>query len=101
MTPPHDHHVDWAAWTSPGVYAGTGGVSTDEAGVIKGDLTIHTTWAEGRVHVAVQHSGASEWFTLTGSPRPARDENRARAYHQAAVEAVRAGGAAVLRDPPI
>lgn len=89
---------EWVAWTSPGVYAGTGGVSTDELGIIRGDLTIHTTWAKGRAYVAVQHTGASEWFTMTGSPRPCAQQAQARELHQAAVEAVRAGNGATL--PP-
>lgn len=94
--PPERDGVEWAAWTSPGVYTGTGGVRTDEAGVVAGDLTVHTTWVGGRAHVAVQYTGASEWFTMTGSPRACRLETQARALHQAAVDAVRAGHAATL-----
>jgi hypothetical protein len=86
----------WATWTTVGVIAGTGGVTTDELGPITGDLTIHTTWLDGEAHVTVQYTGAQEWFTLTGSPVSAPDEKAGRAVHQCAVEAVREGGASKL-----
>ncbi|CAM5312451.1 hypothetical protein SCALM49S_09637 [Streptomyces californicus] len=60
--------MNWASWTTSGVYAGTGGVRTEEAGILSGDLTVHTTWSDGQASVAVQYSGSSDWFTLTGSP---------------------------------
>lgn len=31
--------MTWASWTTTGVFAGRGGVRTDEAGVLSGDLT--------------------------------------------------------------
>ncbi len=88
----------WATWTTAGVIAGSGGVSTEELGPITGDLTIHTTWLDGEARVAVQYTGAEEWFTFTGSPVSAPDERTGRAVHQAAVEAVREGGCARLSD---
>lgn len=86
----------WASWTTTGVYAGTGGVRTDEAGILKGDLSVHTTWAGDEADVTVQYSGSSDWFTLTGSPVPCASEEESRVLHQAVVEAVRAGGAATV-----
>ena len=86
----------WATWTTAGVIAGAGGVATDELGPITGDLTIHTTWKDGEAQVAVQYTGATEWFTLSGSPVTAPDEATGRSVHQAAVEAVREGGSARL-----
>lgn len=64
-----------------------------------GDLTVHTTWADGQAEVAVQFSGASDWFTLAGSPVRCPTEQASRAFHQAVVEAVRAGGGATVPDP--
>ncbi|UNO43207.1 hypothetical protein [Streptomyces sp. MST-110588] len=87
--------MTWASWTTSGVIAGAGGVVTDEIGVITGELTVHTTWTEDQAHIAVQYTGALDWFTLTGSPVPAHSEAHSRAVHQAAVDAVRAGGGAV------
>lgn len=86
----------WASWTTVEVYAGAGGVQTDEIGVLTGDLTVHTTWHGTEADVAVQYSGGSEWYTLTGSPVACHSEEQSRALHQAAVEAVRMGGGATL-----
>lgn len=64
-----------------------------------GDLTVHTTWADGEARVAVQFSGASDWFTMAGSPARCPTEEASRAFHQEVVEAVRAGGGATVPDP--
>ncbi|MFJ9642019.1 hypothetical protein ACWEPM_06310 [Streptomyces sp. NPDC004244] len=82
-----------AEWTTPGVYAGPGGVLTDAAGTLTGELTVHTTWEQERAHIAVQYSGASEWHFLAGSPVACPSSEASRAVHQRAVEAVRSGGA--------
>ncbi|MET9378321.1 hypothetical protein ACFYV5_10515 [Streptomyces sp. NPDC003035] len=95
--------MSWASWTTPGVYTGRGGVLTDEVGPVTGDVTVHTTWAEGEARVAVQYSGASDWFTMSGSPVPCATERESRDLHEAAVEAVREGNAATvpsLSRPP-
>ncbi|WP_329123800.1 hypothetical protein [Streptomyces sp. NBC_01353] len=95
--------MSWASWTTPGVYTGRGGVLTEEVGAVTGDLTVHTTWADGEARVAVQYSGASDWFTMSGSPVPCATELESRELHEAAVEAVRAGNAATvpyLPHPP-
>ncbi|MFJ9428410.1 hypothetical protein ACIRQY_02000 [Streptomyces sp. NPDC101490] len=53
------------------VTAGPGGAMTVEVGVITGDLTLCTSHrTDGLVDVAVQYTGAEEWYTLTGSPAP-------------------------------
>ncbi|MFI1827403.1 hypothetical protein ACH41E_13285 [Streptomyces sp. NPDC020412] len=88
--------MSWASWTTTGVYSGRGGVLTDEVGILTGDLTVHTTWAGGEVRVAVQYSGASDWFTMSGSPTPCQSEDDSRALHQAVVQAVREGGGATV-----
>ncbi|MFB7513537.1 hypothetical protein [Streptomyces sp. NPDC056144] len=93
--------MSWASWTTPGVYAGRGGVLTEEAGVVTGDLTVHTTWtADREAKVAVQYSGASDWFTMSGSPVPCATEEESRELHEAVVEAVRAGGGATVPRLP-
>ncbi|MGW7366785.1 hypothetical protein ACWGI8_25955 [Streptomyces sp. NPDC054841] len=89
----------WATWTTQGIIAGSGGVMTTEGGPITGDLTVHTTWIEGQAQVTVQHTGATEWYAVQGSPVPAADEDTARAAHQAAVELVKAGGGATFTFP--
>ncbi|MFG3497062.1 hypothetical protein [Streptomyces sp. NPDC047928] len=92
--------ADWASWTTVGVYAGPGGVRTVEVGVVTGDVTVHTTWFEGQADVAVQFSGGSDWFTVTGSPVTCASEEESRTLHQAVVEAVRAGGGAGIPHAP-
>ncbi|MFC8508689.1 hypothetical protein ACFU3J_19685 [Streptomyces sp. NPDC057411] len=86
--------MSWASWTTAGVYTGRGGVLTDEVGVVTGDVTVHTTYAEGEARVAVQYSGASDWFTMSGSPVPCGSEEASRDLHDAVVAAVREGGGA-------
>ncbi|AWK08314.1 hypothetical protein SSP531S_53620 [Streptomyces spongiicola] len=89
----------WATWTTQGIIAGTGGVMTTEGGPITGDVTVHTTWIDGLAQVTVQHTGATEWYAVQGSPVPADDEDVGRAVHQAAVEAVREGGGRAFSFP--
>ncbi|MET7381173.1 hypothetical protein ABZT08_20520 [Streptomyces sp. NPDC005526] len=86
----------WASWTTTGVFAGRGGVRTEEAGILTGDLTVHTTWDGREADVTVQYSGTSQWFTLTGSPVSCPTEQESRTLHQGVVEAVRAGGGATV-----
>ncbi|MFF3247262.1 hypothetical protein ACFYWY_26880 [Streptomyces sp. NPDC002870] len=92
--------MTWASWTTTGIYAGAGGVLTEEVGVISGDLTVHTTWSEDQAQIAVQFSGASDWYTMAGSPVPCASEEASRTLHQSIVEAVReaAGAAPVSVD---
>ncbi|GAA3398857.1 hypothetical protein GCM10017752_64380 [Streptomyces roseoviridis] len=82
------------------MYTGRGGVLTQEAGVVTGDLTVHTTYADGEARVAVQYSGASDWFTMSGSPVPCGSEEESRDLHDAVVEAVRVGGGATVPSVP-
>ncbi|MFI1866004.1 hypothetical protein [Streptomyces jumonjinensis] len=92
--------MSWASWTTTGVYSGRGGVLTDEVGALTGDLTVHTTWAGDEARVAVQYSGASDWFTMSGSPTPCASEDDSRALHQAVVQAVQKGGGATVPSLP-
>ncbi|MFD8146785.1 hypothetical protein [Streptomyces sp. NPDC059708] len=90
--------MSWASWTTLGVFAGHGGVRTAEGGVLTGELDVHTTWTagDGLAHVTVQYSGGSHWHTLSGSPVACSGEEASRALHEAVVDAVRAGGPAVV-----
>ncbi|MEU9983855.1 hypothetical protein [Streptomyces sp. NPDC050856] len=90
--------MEWASWTTAGVFTGQGGVRTAEAGIVTGELTVHTTWADGQAQVAVQFSGASDWFTMAGSPTPCPSEAASRDLHETVVEAIRAGRGAMV--PP-
>ena len=81
----------WATWTTIGIISGPGGVPTVERGTISGELTVHTTWVDGRADITVQYVGAQDWFTFPGSPVSAADEPAAREAHQQAVERVKDG----------
>ncbi len=83
-------------WTTTGVFTGAGGVRTDEAGIITGEVSVRTMWKDGQAHIAVQYGGAPQWCTMTGSPLSC-SERASRTVHQSAVEAVRAGAAATAR----
>ncbi|WP_240528232.1 hypothetical protein [Streptomyces amritsarensis] len=87
-------------WTTPGVFTGSGGVLTAEAGPLTGELTVRTTWEAEQAHVAVQYAGDSRWCTLVGSPVPCPSE-AARSVHQCAVDTVRAGGLAPFEPWPL
>jgi hypothetical protein len=88
--------MSWASWTTAGVFSGSAGVSTVEAGVLKGQLDIHTTWAEGQAIVSAQYSGSADWFTVSGSPVSCETEAESRDLHQAVVDAVRDGETAPI-----
>ncbi|WP_327732357.1 hypothetical protein OG250_42390 [Streptomyces sp. NBC_00487] len=67
---------------------------TDDVGVITGDLTIATSLRpDGRAQIAIQYTGAEEWYTLTGSPAPLPPGGLA-ALHTDVVQRVRHGDAA-------
>ena len=64
-----------------------GGVMTEEAGAITGDLELLTrSVSEGRLEALVRYAGAEEWYTVSGSPlaKPAGGEDH-RALHEAAL----------------
>ncbi|OKK21894.1 hypothetical protein AMK16_01145 [Streptomyces sp. CB00455] len=85
--------MGWASWTTVNVFAARSGVRTEEAGVITGELSVHTTWTDGEARFAVQYNGSSDWFTLVGSPVPCATETDSRTLHEAVVTAVRTGRA--------
>jgi len=82
-----------ATWTTAGVYSGRTGVHTIEGGVLKGELTVRTNWADRQAIITVQYSDAARWYTLVGSPVPCASREESRDLHQAVVDAVRTSGA--------
>ena len=64
------------------ITAGQGGVMTDEVGVITGDLTLRTDYADGKVTVNVQYKDAEEWYVVTGGKAELKDPADAAAVHK-------------------
>ena len=60
MTGPAEHR---ATFTST-----LGGVMTEEAGAITGDLELLCRPLPDGTHVAVRYAGADEWYTVSGGP---------------------------------
>jgi hypothetical protein len=83
--------MGWASWTTSRILSGPAGVSTVEAGVLRGELDIHTTWADGQAIVTAQYSGSTDWYTVTGSPVPCATEEESRDLHQSMVDGARTG----------
>jgi hypothetical protein len=46
----------------------TGGVMTEEAGAVTGELELLCRAEVEGLHVAVRYAGADEWYTVSGSP---------------------------------
>ena len=62
-----------------------GGVMTEEAGAVTGDLELLTRPSEvGALEALVRYAGAEEWYTVSGSPVPGGGEDH-RALHEAAL----------------
>lgn len=62
-----------------------GGVMTEEAGAVTGDLELLTHPSEARdsgLEVLVRYAGAKEWYTVSGSPIGADIEDH-RVSHEA------------------
>src|SRR5215210_7105699 len=45
-----------------------GGVMTEEAGAVTGDLEVSTRLDAETLSVFVRYAGSDEWYTVTGSP---------------------------------
>ncbi len=52
----------------------TGGVMTDEAGAITGELELTTHHEDGCLHARIRYAEAAEWYTVSGSPMPEESE---------------------------
>jgi hypothetical protein len=62
-----------------------GGVMTDEAGVITGELTVRSDLSGGRVVLRVQYKDAGEWYAVTNGAVPVNDPADLDAVHTTAV----------------
>ncbi|MFD3622957.1 hypothetical protein ACFWWT_49315 [Streptomyces sp. NPDC058676] len=81
------------------VKAGPGGAMTSEVGIVTGDLTVATTLQpDGQATVAVQYTGAEEWYTLVGSPTRLPPHGL-KELHETALAGIQTGGGA--RTPRI
>ncbi|WP_435870721.1 hypothetical protein [Micromonospora globbae] len=67
------------------IVAGPGGVMTDEVGVVTGELTLRTEWADGQVNLRVQYKDADEWYAVTGGRVALPDATGLDAVHAVAV----------------
>lgn len=67
------------------IVPGPGGVMTDEVGVVTGELTLRTEYADGKVTLRVQYKDADEWYAVTGGSVPLGDPAGLDAVHAVAV----------------
>jgi hypothetical protein len=67
------------------IVAGPGGVMTDEVGVVTGDLTLRTEYADGQVTLRVQYKDADEWYVVSGGKAALADAADLDAVHTIAV----------------
>jgi hypothetical protein len=73
-------------------FSTVGGVMTEEAGAVTGDLEVLTRRvSEGGLQVLVRYAGAEEWYTVSGSPVATGGEDH-RASHEAALAHLTAPG---------
>jgi hypothetical protein len=56
------------------IVAGPGGVMTDEAGVVTGELTLQSELTRGTYVLRVRYKGAAEWYHVTGTRTKARKD---------------------------
>jgi hypothetical protein len=62
-----------------------GGVMTDEAGAVTGDLEILTRHGTEGLRVCVRYAEADEWYTVTGSPVSLGDRSSPAEVHERVV----------------
>jgi hypothetical protein len=67
------------------IVTGPGGVMTDEAGVVTGELEVETAFADGQVALRVRYRDADEWYAVTGGRAPLPDPAGLDAVHAIAV----------------
>jgi hypothetical protein len=67
------------------IVPGPGGVMTDEVGVVTGELTLRTGYADGQVTLSVQYKDADEWYAVTGGKVALADPAGLDAVHGVAV----------------
>jgi hypothetical protein len=77
-----------------GFTPGAGGVLTDEAGALTGELTLHTAVRpDGQAVLSVSDTGGEDWYTVTGGYYQLEDLSLAEDLHTAAVALLATGGA--------
>ncbi len=52
----------------------TGGVMTEGAGAITGELELFCRTEAGGLRVEIRYAGAGEWYTVSGSPVRVQDD---------------------------
>ena len=62
-----------------------GGVMTDEAGVVTGELTLRTELTGDDVTLHVQYRDADEWYRVTGGKAALKDPADLEAVHCLAI----------------
>jgi hypothetical protein len=67
------------------IVTGPGGVMTDEAGVVTGELQLETAFADGRAALRVRYKDADEWYAVTDGRVPVADAKARDAVHAIAV----------------
>jgi hypothetical protein len=89
MIPPVDGYHFVTGFTP-----GPGGVLTDDAGVVTGELTLHTeVLPDGRAMLFVQDPDGEDWYTVAGGHYQLDDVRLAEDLHRAAVTLLSTGGA--------
>lgn len=64
----------------------TGGVMTEEAGAITGELEAATRSEKGSAEVKIRYAGAEEWYTVEGSPLEPRESEDPVTLHERVVD---------------
>ena len=67
------------------IVTGPGGVMTDEAGVVTGELELETSFADGQAALRVRYKEADEWYAVTGGRVLVADPAARDAVHAIAV----------------
>lgn len=88
-----------------GFVSTAGGVMTEEAGAVTGDLELLTRAVEAgegaALEALVRYAGAGEWYTVSGSPLAAGGEDH-RALHEAALARLTTPGSVEDgNEPPV
>jgi hypothetical protein len=83
-----------------------GGVMTEEAGAVTGDLELLTRPSEagdGGLEVLVRYAGAKEWYTVSGSPlvKPAGGEDHRALHEEALTRLTTPGSMDGGNEPPV
>lgn len=71
----------------------TGGVMTEEAGAVTGELEVETRVEGDALAVLVRYAGAEEWYAVTGGPLAPREPHPT--LHERVVEHLRRPGPVV------